>query len=93
MVSGQMSRVVAVARQTRPGRRSEQNRPGFTAAEVAGQQKRGAAAPDDPFGVAAFDRDGGAAVVEVKILDIELEHRDGAAGGFVEHSPEQFFAE
>src|SRR5436190_607027 len=64
---------------------------GAAAMEVAGEEQRAAAAPDDPVGVAAFDGDAGAAVVEVAVFDVEGEHFAGAAGGFVEHAPEESF--
>ena len=82
-------RSLAAGRQAGPGAAfGEKHRPGLAAADEAGQQVRGARAPADPFGVAAFGADRGAAGIQVEVFDVQRQDLAGAGGGLVEHPPQ-----
>jgi hypothetical protein len=68
----------------------QEHRSGLPAAQQAGQQAGGAGAPVDPFGVAAFGADRGAAGVQVEVFDVEGQDFAGPGGRLVEQPPEGF---
>ncbi len=66
----------------------EEQRPGLTSGDDAGQQTSGAGLKVQPFGVTAFGDRPGALVVQVEVLDVEGEDFLRAGGGLIQQPPQ-----